>query len=256
MDAASTTSTTIADNSKDLDTLLLSTIGFSTTGTDLLATTRNNLVTAINAIQPTTSLLMKYNPELTCMLVGGKQFLDDGGYQTLGGNGRTLIVDAGILLGDDPYAYPDNLPVVGAKGGPDGKPGCGSLPVVADNWPQRQLVTNTGWGTGMDLRPNPGIGFPGYANYLPGTRGIPQPPSIRNLFGGPAPGPVPYPGAPPYGAPMYAPDGTPLWPGLPPGVPSTSPPPDPGHVIPGTEPVTAPAVPAVLDPTPAPPPAR
>ena len=33
----------------------------------------------------------------------------------------------------------------------------------------RQLVTNTGFGTGLDWRPNPGIGFPGYANYLPTT---------------------------------------------------------------------------------------
>jgi len=26
-----------------------------------------------------------------------------------------------------------------------------------------------GFGTGMDIRPNPGIGFPGYADYLPVT---------------------------------------------------------------------------------------
>ena len=32
----------------------------------------------------------------------------------------------------------------------------------------RQLITNTGWGTGLDIRPNPGIAFPGYADYLPG----------------------------------------------------------------------------------------
>ena len=54
------------------------------------------------------------------------------------------------------------------------------------------------------MRPNPGIGFPGYADYFPVTRGIPEPPSIRHP-GGPAPGPVPYPGAPPYGAQQYAP---------------------------------------------------
>ena len=110
-----------------------------------------------------------------------------------------------MALGDDPYRFPHNLPVVGAKGGPGGKPGCGSLPDVAQNWPVRQLVTNTGFGTGVDWRPNPGIAFPTYANFLPVTRAVPEPPSIRNLFGGPAPGPIPYPGAPAYGAPMYAP---------------------------------------------------
>ena len=79
----------------------------------------------------------------------------------------------------------------------------------------RYLVANTGFGTGLDNRPNPGIGFPGYANYLPVTRAVPEPPSIR-YPGGPAPGPIPYPGAPPYGAPQYGPDGTPLYPGVPP----------------------------------------
>ncbi len=155
--------------------------------------------------------------------MGAKTLLDTGGYDIPGGNGRTLVLDTGLSLGDDPYHYPDNLPVIGAKGGPGGKPGCGSLPDVAKNWPVRNLVTNTGFGTGMDWRPNPGIGFPAWANYLPVTRAVPEPPSIRNLFGGPAPGPIPYPGAPPYGAPMYAPDGTPLWPGLPPAPPPMAP---------------------------------
>ncbi|MDT5291268.1 MAG: phospholipid/cholesterol/gamma-HCH transport system substrate-binding protein, partial [Mycobacterium sp.] len=92
---------------------------------------------------------------------------------------------------------------------------------VAQNWPVRYLATNTGWGTGLDVRPNPGIGFPGYADYLPVTRGVPEPPSIR-YPGGPAPGPIPYPGAPPYGAPLYAPDGTPLYPGVPPPPPPSA----------------------------------
>ena len=133
----------------------------------------------------------------------------------LGGNGKSLIMDAELLPGYDPYRYPDNLPINGAKGGEGGKPGCGSLPDVAKNFPVRQLIANTGFGTGLDWRPNPGIGFPGYSNYFPVTRAVPEPPSIR-YPGGPAPGPVPYPGAPPYGAPQYGPDGTPLYPGVPP----------------------------------------
>lgn len=83
---------------------------------------------------------------------------------------------------------------------------------MSKNFPLRYLVTNTGWGRGLDMRPNPGIGFPGYVDYLPATRGTPQPPSLRHP-GGTAPGPIPYPGAPPYGAQQYAPDGTPLYPG-------------------------------------------
>jgi len=247
LDAASTTSTTIANNAKDLDALLVNVAGFARSGIDLIGPNKDNLVRAVNVLESTTSLLMKYNPELTCTLVGGQTLLDKDLVATSGGsNGKSLILDTGLLLGDDPYKYPDNLMITGAKGGPGGKPSCGSLPDVANRYPVRQLITNTGWGTGMDVRPNPGIGFPGYANYLPVTRAVPEAPSIR-YPGGPAPGPIPYPGAPPYGAPMYAPDGTPLWPGLPPGVPSTSPPPDPNHLPPGAEP------PLPLPPSPPPP---
>ncbi|MDR3660843.1 MAG: MCE family protein [Mycobacterium sp.] len=249
LDSLTATSTAITDNATALDSLLVNVAGFSRSGIDLMAPNKDNLINAINTLESTTSLLLKYNPELTCTLVGGKLFLDKGGYEFGGGNGKSLVLDAALLLGDDPYKYPDNLPVVGAKGGPGGKPGCGSLPAVANNWPVRQLVTNTGWGTGLDWRPNPGIGFPGYADYFPGTRAVPEPPSIRHP-GGPAPGPVPYPGAPPYGASMYAPDGTPLYPGEPPapppGVPRESGP------TPGSEPFAVPA-PASVQPTPEPP---
>jgi phospholipid/cholesterol/gamma-HCH transport system substrate-binding protein len=252
LDAASTTSATITSNAQNLDKLLLSVIGVAQSGIDLLAPSSADLVTSVNALAPTTSLLLKYNPELTCMLVGGKWVLDNGGYQAGGGDGRTFVGDAAILLGSDPYRYPQNLPINGGKGGPDGKPGCGSLPDTSKSYPSRYVVTNTGWGTGLDVRPNPGIGFPGFADYFPVTRAQPEPPSVRNP-GGPAPGPIPYPGAPPYGATLYAPDGTPLWPGLPPAPVFTSPPPDPSHVLPGAEPFVPP-YPAQVVPTPLPPP--
>jgi phospholipid/cholesterol/gamma-HCH transport system substrate-binding protein len=250
LNAASTTSTTIVKQAKQLDALLLATIGLSNSGISLIAPNQANLIKAINVLEPTTNLLYKYNPEYTCLLVGAKTLLDTGGYEAPGGNGRTLVLDTSLALGDDPYHYPANLPVIGAKGGPGGKPSCGSLPDVAQNWPVRNLVTNTGFGTGVDWRPNPGIGFPAWANYLPVTRGVPEPPSIRNLFGGPAPGPIPYPGAPAYGADLYAPDGTPLWPGLPPAPPPMAPR-DPGRT-PGTEPFVVTA-PAQMQPTPLPP---
>jgi phospholipid/cholesterol/gamma-HCH transport system substrate-binding protein len=250
LDAASTTSATVTRQAEQLDALLLATIGLSNSGISLLAPNQANLIKAINVLEPTTNLLYKYNPEYTCLLVGAKTLLDTGGYEAPGGNGRTLLLDIGLALGDDPYHYPANLPVIGAKGGPGGKPGCGSLPDVSQNWPVRNLVTNTGFGTGVDWRPNPGIGFPAWANYLPVTRAVPEPPSIRNLFGGPAPGPIPYPGAPAYGADLYAPDGTPLWPGLPPAPPPMAPR-DPGPT-PGSEPFVVQA-PAQMQPTPLPP---
>lgn len=158
LNALSTTSTTITGHSTQLDALLLATIGLSNTGISLLAPNQANLIKAINALEPTTNLLYKYSPEYTCLLEGAKYLLDHGGYEAPGGNGRSLVLDAALALGDDPYRFPDNLPIIGAKGGPGGKPGCGSLPIVDNNWPVRNLVTNTGFGTGMDWRPNPGIG--------------------------------------------------------------------------------------------------
>jgi phospholipid/cholesterol/gamma-HCH transport system substrate-binding protein len=217
IDAFSTTSATITSHAADLDALLLNTIGFSQAGIDLLAPNQRNLVRAVNVLQPTTDLLMKYNPEYTCLLTGAKLWLDQGGYDVAGGNGRTVILDDAFLFGDDPYRYPDNLPIVAAKGGPGGRPGCGGLPDTSKSFPVRQLITNTGWGTGLDVRPNPGIGHPWWVNFLPVTRAVPEPPSIRGV-GPPAIGPVPYPGAPAYGAPLYGPDGTPLYP-PPPGPP-------------------------------------
>jgi phospholipid/cholesterol/gamma-HCH transport system substrate-binding protein len=219
--AASTTSQTVTEHAKGLDALLLNTIGLSQAGIDLLRPNQDNLIRAVNTAAPTTALLNKYQPEYTCLLMGAKWMLDNGGYDALGGaNGKSLIVDATVLFGDDPYRYPDNLPIIAAKGGPGGKPGCGSLPDATKNFPVRQLVTNTGWGTGVDWRPNPGIGHPWWVNFFPVTRAVPEPPSVRG--DGPAAiGPVPYPGAPPYGAPQYGPGGVPLYPGVPPAPPET-----------------------------------
>lgn len=257
MDSAATTSSTITARASTLDHLLLSTVGFSQAGTQLIAPNLKNITEAINNLEPTTALLLKYNPVLTCTLVGAKWWLDHGGEASTGGNGYSQVVDAAILFGNDKFNYPDNLPIVAAKGGPGGKPGCGSLPDASKMFPVRQLIANTGWGTGLDWRPNPGVAPQTcYADFLPVTRAVPQPPSIRDCLPGPAVGPVTAPGMPPYGAALYGPGGVPLWPGIPPA--GTPPPvPIPGTpVAPGKIPPQPPAVigappPPTLPPPPA-----
>lgn len=228
LDAISTTGTNLTEHQKDLDSLLLSAIGLSNSGIELLGPNTETLKEAINTLEPTSALLLKYNPELTCLLEGAKWFLENGGYYTAGGHtGYSLIADAGLLFGNDPYIYPDNLPIVAAKGGPGGKPGCGSLPDVTKKFPVRQLITNTGWGTGVDVRPNPGLGHPCYGNWLPATRAVPEDPSIRC--------PAPYPGAehwnypsPGLATPAPGPFGDPMnaWPTTP-APPQPPPPPAP-----------------------------
>ncbi|MCX2932319.1 MCE family protein [Mycobacterium sp. CVI_P3] len=229
LNAGSTVSTTIATRQSSLDALLLNTVGFSQSARELLEQSEEPLVRAVNVLEPTTNLLLKYNPVYTCWLQGAYWTLTTGdAYNIWGGrDGKSANFDVALLLGNDPYQYPDNLPVVNAKGGPGGKPGCGSLPDATKNFPVRQLVTDTGWGTGLDLRPNPGLGHPCWANYFPVTRAVPQPPSIRQCIPGPAPGPDPGPGMPPYGASWYGPGGVPLWPGVPPAPPEPGPPPNP-----------------------------
>ncbi|HJT95232.1 MAG TPA: MCE family protein, partial [Mycobacterium sp.] len=153
LSAFSTTSATVTEYARELDALLLSVVGMSQSGIALLGPTKDNLVKSVNQLQPTADLLLKYNPQLTCTLVGSQLALDSGFQDIAGGrNGKSLVLDAQLLFGDDPYRYPDNLPINAAKGGPGGKPGCGSLPDVAQNWPVRYLEVNTGWGTGLDVR--------------------------------------------------------------------------------------------------------
>ncbi|MGD1257084.1 MCE family protein [Mycobacterium seoulense] len=201
LDAASTTSATITSHTTDVDSLLVNLIGLGRSGAQVIGANNDNLIHAINILEPTTNLLMRYNPEYTCTLIGTKWYYDNVAYQAVGGNGRTVVIDASLLFGSDPYVYPDNLPIVAAKGGPGGKPGCGSLPDVSKNFPVRTLVTNTGWGTGMDIRPNVGLGHPCWADFFPVTRAVPEPPSVR-CQGSPSPGlPIPAPGPVPPSAP-------------------------------------------------------
>ncbi|MGE0779009.1 MCE family protein [Mycolicibacterium sp.] len=224
--AASTTSRTVVGHSAELDALLLNMTGFAESGTTLLAGSKDSLIDAVNTFAPTTALLHKYEPVYTCWLQGATWFLENGGYDIWGGaNGKSIQLDVALLGGNDPYQFPQNLPIIAAKGGPGGQPGCGSLPDATKNFPVRQLVTNTGWGTGLDFRPNPGIGHPCWADYFPVTRAVPERPSVRQCLPGPAPGPTPPPGGAPYGAALYGPGGVPLWPGLP---PAPAAPPEPG----------------------------
>lgn len=229
LDSLTTTATTITAYQKDLDALLLSMVGFGQSGVNLIGGNQPNLVRSLDLMEPTTGLLRTYSPSYTCMFQGAQWFLEHGGRDAMGGNGKSVVMDVAMLFGDDQYRYPDNLPIVAAKGGPGGKPSCGSLPDPSANYPVRALVTNTGWGTGLDIRPNPGIGHPWWVNFLPVTRAVPEPPTFHGV-GPPAIGPVPYPGAPPYGAPLYGPDGTSLYPPPPnqPPPPAQQNPPAPG----------------------------
>ena len=108
LDAASTTSQTVVNHSSSLDTLLLNAIGFGEAGSNLLVSSKDNLVAAADVLEPTTGLLLKYSPTYTCLLQGAHFNLENGGYEVFGGrDGRTLNFDVALLLGNDPYSYPE-----------------------------------------------------------------------------------------------------------------------------------------------------
>ncbi|MFM9035475.1 MAG: MCE family protein [Mycobacterium sp.] len=207
LDSFTTTSATISGQAQALDDVLLSAIGFARSGVTVLGPNQDGIVRSLNLFESTTALLDTYSPTYTCLFQGAQWFLENGGRDAMGGNGKSVIMDSALLFGDDPYRFPDNLPKVNARGGPGGKPSCGSLPDPLQQFPVKYLVTDTGFGTGLDVRPNPGIGFPGWADYFPVTRAVPEPPSIR-YPGGPAPGPLPGP-APVPQDPEPAPAGQP-----------------------------------------------
>ena len=85
--------------------LLLNVIGFSNSGTNLLGSSRDNLIGSVNNLEPTTNLLLKYNPEYTCLLQGSqvvsrqRRLLRRGAAPTAG----PFQLDVALLLGNDPY---------------------------------------------------------------------------------------------------------------------------------------------------------
>jgi phospholipid/cholesterol/gamma-HCH transport system substrate-binding protein len=188
LDSAATTSTTITANQRSLDALLLSAIGFSQAGISLLGYNEPSIVRSLDLLAPTSGLLRKYSPTYACLFQGAQWFLDHGGRDAFGGNGYSVILDAGLLFGDDPYRFPKHLPRVNATGGPGGRPSCGSLPDPSANYPVRQLVTDTGWGTEPnEIRTNLAVGNPWWSNYFPTTKNPPEAPRYFYRGGQPPP---------------------------------------------------------------------
>lgn len=141
-DNGSTTADTITRQQEDVSSILLAAIGFGNVGTEVGNENKPNFVSANHLLVPTTELLAQYSPEFPCVLkssvIAGK-VMDNGVKE----KGYAITVDAALLLGDNVYEYPKNLPKVAAKGGPGGKPGC-YPEITKDLYPAPMLVTDTG----------------------------------------------------------------------------------------------------------------
>jgi phospholipid/cholesterol/gamma-HCH transport system substrate-binding protein len=117
----SMTSRTIVSQQHDLDALLVSVIGFGEIGSDVVGTNRQSLTDLLRVLVPTTDLTNEYHQALWCGLTG----LIPAAYRPPPHKPGVELI-AGLQFGQDRWRYPQNLPKVAAKGGPQ----CTDLPVV------------------------------------------------------------------------------------------------------------------------------
>ncbi|MEN4401569.1 MCE family protein [Mycolicibacterium senegalense] len=139
---AVTTARTLNEQRGNLDQALVAAVGFGNTGGDIFERGGPYLVRGAQDLLPTSALLDKYSPALFCTI---RNYHDAGPKLAgaLGGNGYSLQTHSLVVGVGNPYVYPDNLPRVNAKGGPEGRPGCWQ-PVTKDLWPAPYLVMDTG----------------------------------------------------------------------------------------------------------------
>jgi virulence factor Mce-like protein len=121
VDAATRMSETLVDERQNLDALLVSVIGLADIGTDVVGGNRQAISDVMRLLVPTTDLTNEYHPALTCGLGGAVQLAKAPGTPLPGG-----VLLQSIVLGQERYRYPQNLPKVAATGGPQ----CTDLPKV------------------------------------------------------------------------------------------------------------------------------
>jgi phospholipid/cholesterol/gamma-HCH transport system substrate-binding protein len=143
LESATQSARTFNDHRADIDEALMAAVGFANDAADSFERGGPYLVRGTADLVPTTQLLDYYSPEIFCAF---RKFSDvqKRSAAVLGGNGYSLASESGALAGaGNPYIYPDNLPRVNARGGPEGRPGCWQ-DITRDLWPAPFLVMDTG----------------------------------------------------------------------------------------------------------------
>lgn len=143
LDNAARSAATLNAQSGDIDAALLAAIGFAGTGSDILERGGPYLRRGAQDLIPTSKLLDDYRGMIFCTI---RNYHDvaPGLKAALGGdNGYSLGAYGTPMGAANPYVYPDNLPRVNAKGGPEGRPGCWQK-ITRDLWPAPYLVMDTG----------------------------------------------------------------------------------------------------------------
>lgn len=140
---AVTSARTLHDHQSDIDAALMGAVGFAGTAGDSFERGGPYLVRGAADLVPTSQLLDGYQGEIFCTIRKFNQ-VQKRVARTLGGNGYSLATSSGTLAGaGNPWIYPDNLPRVNARGGPEGRPGCWQ-DITRDLFPAPYLVMDTG----------------------------------------------------------------------------------------------------------------
>lgn len=140
---AVTTADTLNAHRSDIDAALMSALGFADSAADTFNRGGPYFVRAAADLVPTSKLFDYYSPQLFCTLRNYAE-IEERVARTLGGNGYSLATSSGTFAGaGNPYIYPDNLPRVNARGGPEGRPGCWQK-ISRELWPAPYLVMDTG----------------------------------------------------------------------------------------------------------------
>ncbi|MFT3716093.1 MAG: MCE family protein [Gordonia sp. (in: high G+C Gram-positive bacteria)] len=168
LDGATTVGDTLVAHSPGLDALLINVTGMGNTAGGVLGRSKDDLMSTLTDLHPVTSLLGRQAPGLRCFITAASDATDVA-RPLLGGRNGMLLLDAGLIPGQDPYRYPQDLPAV--RG--DGPPTCeGGLSDIDAKTPVKFHV--------IDNAEQP---------YQPRTEPKVQPFKLFNLlFGGPARG--------------------------------------------------------------------
>ncbi len=128
-------SKSIVDEQQNLDAFLISSIGLSDMGNDVVGGNRKALTDVLHLLVPTTDLLSEYHQALWCGISGSLLNLHS---PPLPEPMIKVLVYLGF--GAERYRYPANLPKVAATGGPQ----CQDLPVVPFDAAPPFVVTDVG----------------------------------------------------------------------------------------------------------------
>ena len=142
VDNATVLGNILVDNTANLDALLINVTGMANTANGVLTTSKKDLMATLTDLNPLMTLLGMQAPGLWCFIIGSSNAVDVA-TPLLGGKNGMLLLDAGLIPGQDPYRWPQDLPEVHGDGPPTCQGGLSDITTkehvpfyVSDNAPQ------------------------------------------------------------------------------------------------------------------------